>query len=247
MMHAMRFLVIQHIPCEPPAAYEDEMRARGITLDRVEIDAGDRLPDWRTFDAIVAMGGPMGVYEDERLPWLEEEKQLIADAVSAQMPYWGVCLGAQLLAASLGARVYSGERPEVGIYRDVSLTEDARLDPVFADAPSPLTALQWHADTFELPSGARLLASSPLYPHQAFVWRRAYGLQFHLEVSAALAASWGEVPAYAQALTQTLGPSGLDRLVADLERIDPTDALARQLFGRWIDAVVLGGGYGALL
>lgn len=237
----MRFLVIQHISCEPPAAYEDELDARGIAIERVEIDAGARLPDWRASDAIVAMGGPMSASDDATLPWLAEEKRAIGEAVRSGKPYWGVCLGAQLLAASLGARVYRGDQPEVGVYDDVSLTAAARSDPVFSGAPARITTLQWHDDTFTLPEGSLLLAGSPAFPHQAFAWKRAYGLQFHLEVPASLAATWAEVPAYAIALRNVLGRDGLDRLVRDLEeRPDITDS-ARDLFGRWIDAVVIGG------
>ena len=126
-------LVLQHIACEPPAAYEDELRAWGVELHRVEVDAGEPLPDWREFAGIVAMGGPMGAYEDERLPWLADEKRLIADAVRAGTPYWGVCLGAQLLAASLDAHVFSGPRAEVGVL-PVIATEAAAADPVFSVA-----------------------------------------------------------------------------------------------------------------
>src|SRR5437764_15151975 len=108
-------LIIQHIACEPPGAYEDELRARGAQLHRVEIDAGQGLPDWRPFDGIVAMGGPMGTYDEAAHPWLVAEKRMIAEAVRSGAPYWGVCLGAQLLAASLGARVRPGPRPEVGV------------------------------------------------------------------------------------------------------------------------------------
>jgi hypothetical protein len=89
-------LVPQHIACEPPAAYEDEMRAQGVGLHRVEVDEGEVLPDWRAFDGIVAMGGPMGAYDDATHAWLAAEKQLIAGAVRAGLPYWGVCLGAQV-------------------------------------------------------------------------------------------------------------------------------------------------------
>jgi GMP synthase (glutamine-hydrolysing) len=233
-----RVLVIQHIACEPPAAYEDELVERGIALERVEIDQGQPLPDWRDFEAIVAMGGPMSVNDDHRLPWLSEEKRVIGEAVRAGLPYWGVCLGAQLLAASLGAAVYQGDAPEVGMH-DVVLTDSAAEDPVFAHAPAAFTTLQWHSDTFELPEGSVLLASSPAYPHQAFTWKRAYGLQFHLEVSSELAAEWGEVPAYATALDQILGPGALDRLVEDVAQVErPMGGLARMLFGRWLDGVV---------
>src|SRR5947209_17766909 len=112
---APRLLVLQHISCEPPGAYEDELHARGGGLERVEADAGEPLPDWRGFDGIIVMGGPMGAYEEDRLPWLGDEKRLIAAAVDADTPVWGVCLGAQLLAASLGAEVRMGPEPEVGV------------------------------------------------------------------------------------------------------------------------------------
>ncbi|HTP20129.1 MAG TPA: hypothetical protein VMJ65_11030 [Solirubrobacteraceae bacterium] len=83
-------LVLQHIACEPPGAYEDELLERGGRLRRVMVDRGETLPDWRAFDGIIAMGGPMGAYEDDLLPWLRQEKRLIADAVSAGTPFWGV-------------------------------------------------------------------------------------------------------------------------------------------------------------
>jgi GMP synthase (glutamine-hydrolysing) len=234
----MRFLVIQHAACEPPGAYEEEMLARTIAIERVEIDAGERLPEWRDFDAIVAMGGPMGACEDQTLRWLAPEKQLIAEAVSAGVPFWGVCLGAQLLAASLGAKVYRGPHPEIGVYRDVELTAAGRADPVFGGAPAQLATLQWHSDTFELPPGARLLASSAAYPHQAFAWRRAYGIQFHLEVSPRMAAEWLRLPQYADELTRSLGPDALSELTDQLTQLESATSLARELFSRWVEVVV---------
>lgn len=235
----MRFLVIQHAACEPPGAYEAEMGARDVSFERVEVDRGEVLPDWRSFDAIVAMGGPMGANDDDALPWLAHEKRLIGEAVRDGVPYWGVCLGAQLLAASLGARVYRGERPEIGIYRDVELTEAAARDPVFAGAPASITTLQWHGDTFELPDAATLLASSRAYPNQAFVWRRAYGIQFHLEASSELAATWLEVESYAEEARHVLGAEGLSELAGGLHALDGGIPLAHELFGRFIDAVVV--------
>ena len=231
-------LVLQHIACEPPAAYEDELDARGLTLHRVEIDEGEPLPDWREFAAIIAMGGPMGAYEDERLPWLTAEKVLIAEAVRAGMPYWGVCLGAQLLAASLGARVYSGPRAEVGVL-PVTLTPAARHDPVFAEAPESFAALQWHTDTWELPEGAVRLAGSDAYEQQAFAFRRAYGVQFHLEVGSRLVSEWGDVPEYADSLQRLLGERGLLKLIGAVARHEAESVgLARSLFGRWLERVV---------
>jgi GMP synthase-like glutamine amidotransferase len=232
----MDVLVLQHIACEPPGAYEDVLRDRGCTLHRVELDEGEQLPDWREFDAIVAMGGPMSVNDDAELPWLTTEKRAIGDAVRSGTPYFGACLGVQLLAASLGARVYPGPSPEVGIL-PVSLTDAARSDPVFEGLPSEFLTLQWHGDTFDLPDGAVALAESPAYANQAFRWGvHAYGVQFHLEVDAELAREWAAVPAYAEYLDRVLGPGSLPRLIDELETNAPgMGATARAMFERWLD------------
>ncbi|MFL5830089.1 MAG: type 1 glutamine amidotransferase [Solirubrobacteraceae bacterium] len=232
------FLVLQHIACEPPGAYEDELIAWGGELHRVEVDAGEPLPDWRPYAGIIAMGGPMGAYEDSEHPWLADEKRLIADAVRGGMPYWGVCLGAQLLAASLGARVYPGGGAEVGVL-DVELTAEAATDAVFADAPRRFPALQWHGDTWGLPAGATRLARSEAYEQQAFVFKRAYGAQFHVEVSSGLASEWGHVPAYSRSLEAILGPGALPRLIDDVAASETEMVgLARRLFRAWLDRVV---------
>jgi GMP synthase-like glutamine amidotransferase len=235
----MQVLVLQHIACEPPGVYEDVLDEHGATIHRVELDEGDPLPDWRAFDAIVAMGGPMGALDDDEHPWLTDEKRLIAEAVRSGLPFWGVCLGVQLLAASLGARVYPGPAPEVGVL-PVLLTDEALADPVFAGTPRELLSLQWHGDTFDLPDGATRLAGSPAYPNQAFrVGAEAYGVQFHLEVSPALAREWADVPAYAESLERVLGEGALDRLIAELEaRADGLLSHGRQVFERWLGAAV---------
>jgi GMP synthase-like glutamine amidotransferase len=232
----LRVLVLQHISCEPPGAFADTLRERGAEVVPVELDEGEPLPDWRDFDHIIAMGGPMSVNDDDRLPWLAGEKRFVAEAVRAGKPFWGTCLGSQLLAASLGARVYAGPRPEIGLL-PVSLTPEAREDPLFRDMPDALTTLQWHGDTFDLPLGAVLLASSPLYPNQAFRWgERAYAVQFHLEVSVEMAREWGEVPEYRAALERTLGPGALERMIAELEREESGMAsMGRRLFERWLE------------
>jgi GMP synthase-like glutamine amidotransferase len=231
-------LVLQHIACEPPGVYEDVLRDRDARLERVEVDAGDALPPWPGFDAIVAMGGPMSVNDDAGLPWLRDEKALVAEAVRAGTPYWGVCLGVQLLAASLGARVYAGPEPEVGVL-PVELTPDGLADPVFSGLPRRVPTLQWHGDTFDLPEGGVRLAGSPAYPNQAFRVGNAYGVQFHLEVSPAMALEWAEVPEYAASLDRTLGEGGADRLVGAVrEHAGEMLGYGRTLFERWLDLVV---------
>lgn len=231
----MRVLVLQHIACEPPGVFEDVLHERGVELHRVELDEGEPLPDWRELDAIVAMGGPMSVNDEAELPWLVDEKRLIGDAVRARTPYWGVCLGVQLLAASLGARVYRGPEPEVGLL-PVELTAEGRADPVLGVLGSGLATLQWHGDTFDLPAGSVRLAGSPAYANQAFRFERAYGVQFHLEVSAAMAREWAEVPEYVDSLERTLGSeSAASFLAAIEERADEMRVAGRSLFSRWLD------------
>ncbi len=218
--------------------FEDVLREREVEIERVQLDEGGQLPDWREFDAIIAMGGPMSANDEADLPWLRAEKQAIGDAVRAGVPYWGVCLGVQLVAASLGARVYPGPTPEVGLL-PVTPTTEAREDPVFAAAPAELVTLQWHGDTFDLPDGAVRLASSPAYENQAFRFGRAYGVQFHLEVSPEMAREWAEVPEYVASLERTLGLEEAPRFLASIEEhADEMRAEGRALFERWLDRVV---------
>ena len=230
-------LVLQHIACEPPAAFEDELRSRGLDVARVELDEGEPLPDWREFPAIVVMGGPMGAYDEAAHPWLVEEKRLLREAVEADVPVWGVCLGAQLLASALGARVYRGEQPEVGCCRSSSRARRPRTRcsatrPAVPDAPMARRQLR--------PPGWRHAARRlPGVPASGLPGGPPYGLQFHIEVSLELATEWAEVPAYAQSLESTLGPGALDRLLADVAgHEDVTVPLARRLFGRWLEHVV---------
>ena len=233
----MNVLVLQHIACEPPGVFEDVLLERGATLQRVELDEGEQLPATLDgIDAVVAMGGPMSVNDEVEHPWLVAEKALIARALREGLPFWGSCLGVQLLASALGARVRQGPTPEVGVL-PVFATEAAADDPVFAGLAWPRPTLQWHQDTFDLPAGATLLATSPAYPHQAFrVGRLAYGVQFHVEIDEQMADEWARVPAYISSAEAELGPGGLDRLLADF-RASMTDMQAdgRVLFSRWVD------------
>ena len=214
------------------------MHERGVQLHRVELDEGDPLPDWRGFDGMVVMGGPMGACDDADHPWLVAERTCIAAAVRAGLPFFGACLGSQLLAASLGARVYKGTTPEVGVL-DVELTDAGRDDPVLGELPASFPTLQWHSDSFELPPGAVGLATSPAYANQAFRFGTgAYAVQFHVEVTSDMAAEWARVPDYARALEQVRGPGALDELLEAFEtRREEMTAHARTLFSRWLDLV----------
>lgn len=234
----MRFLVLQHATCEPPGTYEALLHAERHTLFRVELDAGDVLPDWRGFDGIIAMGGPMSVNDVDAHPWLVAELAAICEAVHAGLPYWGVCLGAQLLAAALDGTVRRGASPEVGV-TPVSLAPSSSADLVFSACPSPFTALHWHGDTFDLPLGAVLLASTHQYPHQALRWGQvAYGVQFHVEAGARLAETWLALDEYRQALLEVAGPTGPQDLMAAISAAEEEmHDVSTALFTRWLRLV----------
>jgi GMP synthase-like glutamine amidotransferase len=218
--------------------YEDVLVERGAAIERIELDEGEPLPAHRDFDAVIAMGGPMSVNDEAALPWLVEEKRFVAEVVRAGTPFWGVCLGVQLLASSLGARVYAGAEPEVGLL-PVELTDAGRDDPVFADLPDDAVTLQWHGDTFDLPDGAIRLAGSPAYANQAFRFGAAYGVQFHLEVTPAMAREWASVPEYAASLERTLGAGAAAAFLESIAtRADEMLGHGRALFEQWLDRVV---------
>ncbi|MBI2201863.1 MAG: type 1 glutamine amidotransferase, partial [Armatimonadetes bacterium] len=151
---------------------------------------GEGFPDPGDVRAVVVLGGPMNVYQEAKYAFLAQEDRFIREVVGRGIPYLGVCLGAQLLAKALGARVYASSVKEIGYY-SLELTDAGQSDALLAGVPNPFTAFQWHGDTFDLPGGAELLATSATCPHQAFRYgQKAYGLQFHLEAGPEMVADW---------------------------------------------------------
>jgi GMP synthase-like glutamine amidotransferase len=182
-----RCLVLQHVEPEGPFAVAAALARAGVELDVRRVFAGDAVPtSAEGLAAVVAMGGPMSMTSDDGFPTRRRELGFLADAARGGVPVLGVCLGAQLLAAALGAEVVAGGHgPEIG-WGPVTLNAAARDDPLFAGLPEVVEVLHWHGDTFDLPPGAELLASSSRYANQAFrVGEVAWGLQFHLEVDEA--------------------------------------------------------------
>jgi GMP synthase-like glutamine amidotransferase len=234
----VRLLVLQHIACEHPGVFSEVMAERGVDSVAVELDAGERIPDWHGFDGVIAMGGPMGAGDEAEYPWLGTEKRLVREVVADGRPFLGVCLGVQLFAAALGAPVYPAERPEVGLL-EVELTPAGREDPLFAGLDDRLVSLQWHGDTFDLPDGAVHLAWSEQVANQAFrAGERAYGVQFHLEVTGEMAREWALVPAYRDSLAATLGEQRGAAFIADVERrAEELHPVARRLFANWLDLI----------
>lgn len=176
-----RALIIRHVPNEGVAGYRAPIEAAGYHVDRIDVaDPAFATLDLAEPDLLIMMGGPMGVYEQDAHPWIACQLRRLARRLAADRPTLGVCFGAQMIAAALGARVYPGPVKEVG-FHPVTVHDHAADSPLRHIAEVPI--LHWHGDTFTLPEGVELLASSHLYAHQAF--RRGpnlLALQFHAEM-----------------------------------------------------------------
>ena len=193
--YATTILVIQHVPHERLGTFEETFTKAECHLQPLNAyDAKNTWPRLDKIDGIVSMGGPQSVNEQAKYPYLMREIELLNDALKAQVPILGVCLGAQLLAAALGAKVTKNPQKEIGWY---PLTRElgADGDPLFEPFGQTETVFQWHSDTFALPKGAVRLASSPLCQEQAFRYGdNVYGLQFHVEVTEAIIRAWMQTP-----------------------------------------------------
>lgn len=181
--------VIQCDPEVPPGLIADELQEMHADWQLIRLDNGERLPMVQSGDKVIVLGGKMSANDDRLFPFLVELKLWIRDAVGKNIPYLGICLGAQLLAAALGAKVVGNRWGERGNCY-VSLTEEGKDDPLLDGLPEQPTAFQWHDDSFDLPEGAALLASSAVCPHQAFRVGTAWGVQFHPEVTPEIISEW---------------------------------------------------------
>ncbi len=206
--------VLQHVPFEGPAAIADWARERGHGLRVTRLDRGEDLPGPDADTLLVVMGGPMGVGDAEEYPWLPDERALLRDHLDAGGTVFGVCLGAQQLAAALGADVAPLGHQEIGWF-PVEATDEAR-ETVFEALPETYPAFHWHGDRFAVPDGATLTASSDGCDNQAFVARegRAVGVQFHLEAT----------PESVETLVDAAGVPAQDSWVQDCESLLDPDA-----------------------
>lgn len=226
-------LAVRHLAFEDLGGFLPTLATRGydITYREAGIDRLAR-PDWLAPDLVVVLGGPIGAYETDRYPWLADEVAGLQARLAARLPTLGVCLGAQLMAAALGARVFPGPAKEIG-WSPLTLSPAGQDSPLAALAGHAV--LHWHGDTFELPAGAERLASTPLTPNQAFaVGSTALGLQFHAEVDPARIEAW--LVGHAGELTQAAIPLPALRQATALHGQAAMSA-GQALLGRWLDGL----------
>ena len=236
-MSAPAVLVLQHVAVERAARIVTALESgAGAAIRTVAVYGGEPVPrSLDGIDALVVMGGPMGVYEADRHPFLHDERRLIELAIASSVPTLGICLGSQLVASALGAPVAPGPAKEIGWY-EVSTRDAATQDPLFAGAPRGFTALHWHGDVFAPPAGAVSLARSARTEHQAFRWGDStWGLLFHLEVDPA------QVEAMVATFSDELAAAGIDPAAI----LDPAprhlaalESLAASVFGSFARRVV---------
>lgn len=223
----MRVLSVTHGPSVPGGVFDEVIEERGHELARWVVPVGGAPPP-ASYDAITVFGGSMHPDEDESFDWLAREAEFLAGLLERDVPVIGVCLGAQLLARAAGAEVRRASEPEIG-WCEIELTEAGREDQVLGTLPERTEGFQWHHYTYDLPDGAVELATSRVCT-QAFRVGRAWGLQFHAEVTRAMVEAWtredeDELP---------LPPAELLRQTDD--RIAAWNASGRRLCGAFLDA-----------
>lgn len=228
----MKILVFQHVAAEHPGSFRDLMKADGVAWHPVELDEGEPIPTLDDYDALMVFGGPQDVWQEQEHPWFVAEKAAIREWVAKDRPYLGVCLGHQLLADALGGKVGLMPKPEVGV-TEVSLTAAGREAALFRGLSPTFPTLQWHgAAVLELPPGGIILAENGHCPIQSIqVGQRAFGIQYHVELTDATVPEWGAITEYRCALEAITGPGGQQALeAATRERMPIFQAAARQLY-----------------
>ena len=233
-----RALVFQHMDDEPPGLFGGFLRERGATLDTVMLHRGEAIPSLAAYDFLLVMGGAMDIWETGSHPWLIEEKAAIREwTVNRSRPYFGVCLGLQLVAEALGGEVGLGTAAEVGV-GDVSLTALGRCHAMAAGLKPTMKFMQWHhAEVTRLPDGAEVLASSPVTPVQIMsVGDNILATQFHGELTPSLVDRWAHLPQYRQWLDEALGVNAYERVRAEALPLMPRmAAMSRRMFDNLVD------------
>lgn len=177
----MRIHYLQHAEFEIPSNVKRWADERKHPINGTLLFKNEKLPDINEFDLLVIMGGPMNIYEEDKYSFLNEEKKFIEKAIKNDKKVLGICLGSQLLADVLGAKVIKNRFKEIGWF-PVNMTEDSRKYKLFDSFPDKFTAFHWHGDTFAIPDGAVCIAQSKACANQGFIYEnKVIGLQFHIE------------------------------------------------------------------
>jgi GMP synthase (glutamine-hydrolysing) len=232
-----KLLVFQHSPREPLGLFDPMLRRAGFRIRYVNFARDpDQRPDVSRYNGLIVLGGPMNVDQADRFAHLTTEIAAIRQALDLGIPILGICLGAQLLAAALGAVVRPNAVSEIGWYR-LQPTAAAGGDPLCRHIESNHHVFQWHAYTFDLPDGAVHLASTPTCLTQAFRYGdRAYGLQFHLEADAHLIQRWLHLPEYRCEAEEFRGAHHLEHIQRDTHEHAPyAQTLSERVFGEFIE------------
>ena len=184
-------LFIKHIDIEGPGTIETHFKKMGCPTKTLNLHKGDRfLKDFSQIDAVVSLGGPMSVYEEDKFPFLKEEDRYLRTIIQEEIPYLGICLGSQLLAKACGAKVTRSPVKEIGWFK-AQLKPEGKTDPLFLGVGDEIDVYHWHEDMWEVPQEGRLLATGDGCPHQSFkIGKNAYGLQFHIEVTDRIIKDW---------------------------------------------------------
>jgi GMP synthase (glutamine-hydrolysing) len=186
----MRIHYFQHVPFEGLGNIEEWIKMKGYSLSSTRFYENSALPKLGDIDRLIVMGGPMGAYDENIYPWLAAEKRFIGQAINKGIKVLGVCLGAQLIAAALGAKVYPNAHKEIGWF-PISLTEDGKTSALFRGLPAEILVFHWHGDTFDLPHGTKHLAETTACKNQAFSYKNhVLALQFHLDVKKNIIDEW---------------------------------------------------------
>lgn len=212
-----RALIFQHMDHDHPGRFLDFFAEDGIIPEPVRLFEGQAIPSLAPYDFLFVLGGAQDTWQEDQHPWLVAEKQAIREWVLERAkPYFGVCLGHQLLASALGGKVAPARRGEVGVF-DIALTEDAASHRLMQGLGPRHRVMQWHmAEVTRVPEQARVLAASELIPVQAIaVGDHAIGTQFHCEFTAQTVAGWSSLPNYVSGLEKHMGEGAYPRIVRE--------------------------------
>lgn len=226
----MPVAILTHVPFESPGLIVPVLDRAGLEIRWLSIGETIAQADLPATDAVILMGGPMSANDPDL--WVDTELDLIRRAIAANVPVLGICLGSQLIAKALGARVHPGPTKEIGWY-PLLLTGAGREDPLLEGVPDGAFLFQWHGETFDIPAGAEWLARTETCPHQAFRYGRfVYALQFHPEVTPNMIDDW---------LAQEANSADVRGLPAPIDshlHARAQQDLAEMIFGRWVERVV---------